>query len=341
MAESPDLLHVAAGQANPRAWTMPFRRALAEIGQLVVVEGGDELSDAVCAKRMRQGRVLITSWGARRVPAELASDPGQLQYICHLTGQMREVVPPELIESPLPVTNWGDAQAVAVAEGAVALLLAAVKNLRRRIGIVADGGWQPPPEFFSRTLRGLRLSLYGCGFIGRTFADLVRPFRPEMLVYDPFVGKLPDGCERAGSLEELFEWSQAVAVHAGLTDDTRHSVTADLLARLPDNGILINTARGGIVDQEALFAELESGRLIAGLDVLDGDDRLPGDHPARQWPNLILSAHSLSRQFPEDFDSPEREMEPMHGICLDNLRRHLAGEPLRFEMDMERYNLST
>lgn len=341
MSEPIRLLHLAAGQANPRAWTIPFRRALAEIGELEVVEGGDQLSDAAGAERLRRCHVLITSWGARRVPAEVAGDPGQLRYVCHLTGQMREVVPPELIESAIPVTNWGDAQAVAVAEGAVTLLLASVKSLRRRLAMVADGGWQPPAELFSRTLRGLRLGLYGFGFIGRTFADLVRPFRPELLVYDPFAGSLPEDCEGVAGLEELFERSQAVAIHAGLTEVTRHSVTAGLLARLPANGILINTARGGIVDQEALFAELKAGRLNAGLDVLDGDDRLPADHEARQWPNLILSAHSLSRQFPEDFDNPEREMEPMHGICLDNLRRHLAGETLRFQMDLERYNLST
>ncbi|MFH1568342.1 MAG: NAD(P)-dependent oxidoreductase [Gemmatimonadota bacterium] len=341
MSPTVELLHLAAGAANPRAWTQPFRRALAEVGRLEVAEDGDRLSDAEAAARLRRCRILITSWGARPVPAELAADPGQLEYVCHLTGQMRDVVPLELVESAIPVTNWGDAQAAAVAEGAVTLLLAAVKGLRRRIEVVTAGGWQPQADHYSRTLRGLRVGIYGLGFIGRQFVGMLRGFGPELMVYDPFVSELPAGCRRAASLEELFGWSQAVAIHAGLTDQTRGSVSAALLARLPDNAIVINTARGGIVDQEALFAELARGRLLAGLDVLDGDDRLPADHPARRWPNLILSAHSLSRQYPEDFDNPDRELEPMHLICLDNLRRHLAGQPRRFAMDRERYLLST
>jgi phosphoglycerate dehydrogenase-like enzyme len=126
---------------------------------------------------------------------------------------------------------------------------------------------------------------------------------------------------------------------AALSDETRQSITADLLALLPRHGVIINTARGGIVDQDALFAELESGRLRAGLDVLE-PDRLPADHPARTWKNCIFSAHEINRGWPTDGGEPTT-LAPMHKVCIENLIAFAEGNPIRFEMDLERYRRST
>ena len=222
----------------------------------------------------------------------------------------------------------------------MALLLAVLKDLRGRTeGILAGNSWGAKRLGLpSGTLRGMRLGLYGCGAIGHRFVQLVRPFEPELLAYDPFADGLPDGCRRAGSLDELFARSEAVAIWAGLSDQTRGSVTAGLLAKLPDHGIIINAARGEIVVQEALFAELKSGRLRAGLDVLVNDDYLPQGHEAHTWPNLILTCHDIaSAHWPV---RPPRLSEADQ-VALDNLKRFLAGEPLRFRMDERRYALSS
>ncbi len=334
-------LHMAANSAQPRAWTSPFVAALRALGDLDIIEDGNKLCDDEAAACIRGYDVLITSWGARATPAALAAGPGSLQYICHLTGGMREFIPLELVESAIPVTNWGNAQARAVAEGAVLLLLASLKGLRQRIDTIEAGDWRPPEEgFHSGMMWDLPLGVYGYGFIGRTFVDMVRPFGPRIRIFDPFATDLPDDSERVESLQALFTGSRAVAIHAGWTEETAGSVTAELLAQLPDGGILINTARGAIVDQQALFAELERGRLRAGLDVLVPPEQLADEHPARRWPNLVLTAHSLSQPFPKDYVA-EDAFEPMHHICLDNVRRHLAGESLNFRMDRARYELST
>ena len=337
----PRLLHLAAGAVEPRAWTRPFVERLRQLGELEIVEDADDLSEEEAAARIRKCEVLITSWGARSTPASLATEPGALQYVCHLTGAMSAFVPVELVASEIPVTYWGDAQARAVAEGAVLLLLASLKGLRERIDHIEAEQWRPPEAGFrSAMLWDLPLGVYGFGFIGQTFVDMVRPFRPRIRIFDPFASNIPADCERVDSLEALFTGSKAVAIHAGWTQETAGSVTAELLARLPDDGILINTARGAIVDQEALFVELEKGRLRAGLDVLAPPEKLPAQHPARDWSNLLLTAHSLSQPFPKDYASDDA-FEPMHHICLDNINRHLVGEPLKFLMDRTRYELST
>jgi phosphoglycerate dehydrogenase-like enzyme len=157
-------------------------------------------------------------------------------------------------------------------------------------------------------------------------------------VYDPDAGGLPEGCIRAGSLRELFAASQAVVIHAGLTGETRGSVTRELLAMLPDQGIVINTARGAIVDQEALFDELRAGRLRAGLDVL-WPDELPADHEARQWENLIWTCHEFGGK-PWPSEGVEGELQHWK-VHLDNIRAFVESRPLEHVIDEVRYSRMT
>jgi len=160
MSRRPRLLHLAQNKADPRAWTGAFRAAIAEIGDLQVVEDGDNLSDDEAAQVIGDCEILVTSWGARAIPGSLAKDPGALTYICHLTGALRQMIPVELIESSIPVTNWGDAPARAVAEGAVTLLLASLKSLRPRMQRIAEGDWRPTDDFRSGMLNRLDLGVW-------------------------------------------------------------------------------------------------------------------------------------------------------------------------------------
>jgi len=333
------MLHIASRrpQLSP---TSPLGEALQQLGELEIVGQCRDMSDAEVLAKMRDADVLVTMWGAQPVPPELADDPGRVRYVLHLTGTCRQYIPIEIIRSNIPVTNWGDAPANAIAEGAMALLLAVMKDLRARTESVAAGEWMGARRLGipSGTLRGLRLGMYGCGAIGKRFVELVTPFRPELIVFDPYLDGLPDSCRTVDSLEELFDQSEAVGIFCGLSDETQDSVSADLLARLPDNGIVINIARGEIIEQEALFAELKSGRLRAGLDVLAAGDAVPQDHEARAWPNLLMTCHDINSSL-----WPERppQLSEADRIAVSNLKCFLSGKPLKFKIDERRYNLST
>lgn len=314
-----------------------FADALREIGELTIINGGKDLSPCEVAAHARAHDVFLTGWGAVPLPSSLAVDPGLLRYICGITGSMKEYVPIDLLRAGIPLTNWGDFPANSIAEGALALLLACLKDLRLQQRTIEEGGWHLSADIAGGSLFGLNVGIYGCGVIGRKFVELLRPFDCSIHVYDRYAAELPAGTFRVDSLAELFELSQAVVIHASLTPETEKSVNADMLRRLPDHGVLVNTARGGIVDQPALFAEVKSGRLRAGLDVLAGSDWLePGD-PARNYPNLILTAHDIGRSWP----GQQRRMNRMHRYALDNLRRFASGESLRWVMDESRYLRST
>ena len=333
------MLHMAARRSQLPA-DAPLTKALRELGELVIVEQGRTLSDGDALAQMRDSDVLLTSWATRLIPSALAQEPGRVRYVLNLGGTCRASVPIEIIRSKIPVTNWGDSPARALAEGAMALLLAVLKDLRgRTAGVLAGkGACAKGLGLPSGTVHGLRLGLYGCGAIGRRFVQLVAPFEPELRVYDPFANGLPECCRRVDSLDALCEQSEAMVIWAGLSDETRGSVTAARLAKLPDHGIVINAARGEIIDQDALFAELKSGRLRAGLDVLVNDDYLPQGHEAHTWPNLILTCHDINSAY-----WPERppHLSESDMVALDNLKRFIAGEPLKFVMDEKRYLLSS
>ncbi|MEX0774958.1 MAG: NAD(P)-dependent oxidoreductase [Phycisphaeraceae bacterium] len=334
-----DLLTITAGKAMRRMWFPAFIQALEkEFGKLTIVEDGQGMSDDERAGLIRQCRILLTGWGTAAVPASLAHDRGRLEYICNVTGTLRSWIPVEIIEAGIPVTNWGDLPAAPLAEGAMALFLTVAKNMRWRIEAVAGGANKPPQTLYNHMLKDMQVGVYGCGVAGRRFIELLRPWGCIIQVYDPYVTQLPEGCRRIDTLDELFAISQAVIIHAGLSPETEKSVTAARLAKLPDYGLVINTARGDIIDQAALFAELEKGRLWAGLDVLAVPENLPPDHPARRWPNLVWTCHDLMvKRMP----GSEDQIDDMQLICLDNLRRHASGQPLRFTMDRDRYLRST
>jgi D-3-phosphoglycerate dehydrogenase / 2-oxoglutarate reductase len=337
-----DFLFIAKQQRIQRMWVPVFVEAVNKLGNLRIVENGNDLSTEEVAGLIRQCDVLLTGWEAVAVPEAIAGNPGKLSYICCVTGTVRALVPKELIAAGIPLTNWGDAQARSVAEGAFTLLLATIKNLRKRIDVIGSGGWSPQgiAGFRSDVLALMDVGIYGCGVIGRCFIEMLKPFGPRIRIFDPFASDLPDGVSKVDSLEDLFTRSNIVAIHCGLTPETRGSVSANLLAMLPDHGILINTARGEIVDQQALFGELESGRLRAGIDTLyekpETDPALPANHPARQLKNLILTAHCLNSPHP----TPDKLLQ-MHEICLQNLNSFIEKKPLSFLMDQQRYDRST
>jgi phosphoglycerate dehydrogenase-like enzyme len=343
-------IHLADKEPHPALWTNTFRTALAPLGRLTLVPDAGALSPAARAALVREHDVVINGWGGAALPAELAAAPGRVRYICHLTGGMRTHIPLALVESPIPVTNWGDAPAFEIAEGALTLLLACLKNLRSHIDEKRDGQWSTNftltgPAGRGGTLRNLRVGLYGVGVIGRRFATMLHMLGAKVHAFDPFAPELPEGVRRVATLTELFAQADAVSLHAGVNPSTIGSVNADLLRLLPDGGIVINTARGQIIDQEALFAELASGRLRAGLDVLDHPetkDALPAGHPARQWSNLILSAHAIgTNHWPYRMSDPACPLQAFHENALDNLARFSRGESLRFRITPEQYQRMT
>jgi len=195
----------------------------------------------------------------------------------------------------IALTVVGDVNSVPVAEHAMALLLASAKRLLRADKAVRDGNWAWRNRAEAGELDGKRLLILGFGRIGRHLARLAIAFGMEVRAYDPYLSKLgwpPGTAEEAPDLNAALSWADAVSVHVPKTG--RPVLGAEELALLKSSAILINTARGGVVEEGALIEAIKSGRLAAaGLDVFD-EEPPPKNHPLFELDQVVLTPHNAA-----------------------------------------------
>ncbi len=195
------------------------------------------------------------------------------------------VVPAEAVRRPTAVA-------------ALTLLLALATRLVEKDRLTREGPdmWHRRTEMRGRNLTGRVLGLVGCGNIGSGLASLVQPLGMRVIAFDPALSVADAnarGIERT-SLDQVLATADYVSLHCPLTPDTRQLFNADRLSLMKRGAALINTARGGIVDQDALVAALSAGHLSgAALDVFDPEP-LPLGHPLLSADGVILSAHALN-----------------------------------------------
>ncbi len=181
------------------------------------------------------------------------------------------------------------ANAAAVAEQALALLLACAKSVPQLNERMHAGHWDKATHK-SLELGGRTIGLIGLGAIGLHFAKMVDALGMRVLGFDPFARNLPDYVQPA-DLETIWRESDAISLHCPLTDDNRSLLNADTLALCRQGVIVVNTARGGLIDEAALLAAVQSGQVrMAGLDSFAVEPMTAG-HPFQHQPGFILSPH--------------------------------------------------
>jgi len=181
------------------------------------------------------------------------------------------------------------ANADAVAEHAWALILACAKGVVTLDTRMRAGHWDKATHK-SLELKGKTLGVVGVGAIGRRVAELGVAFGMQVVAFDPFATEPPAGAALVG-LDELLAQSHVVSLNCPLTEQNRQMINGGTLAAMRDGSILVNTGRGGLIDEAALLAALASGKLrAAGLDAF-ATEPLVGEHHFRDVPNVVLSPH--------------------------------------------------
>lgn len=183
--------------------------------------------------------------------------------------------------------------AVAAAEHAVALMMGALRNLPRLQRTLQQGEWRSDLYAYEECgleLDGSTVGLIGYGAIGQRVARVMLAFGAHVLVADPYVGKALEGVELV-ELDELLRRSDVVSLHARLTDQTRGMIGADQIALMPRGAVLVNTARGGLLDYDATVDALQSGQLgAAAFDVFPAEP-VPAGARLLTAPNVVMTPH--------------------------------------------------
>ena len=218
------------------------------------------------------------------------------------------------------VCNVPDYGTEEVADHAIMFLLALARYLMPSEAAIRAGRWDYQTAIATPRLRGKTFGVVGCGRIGTATALRAKAFGLDVVFYDPFKPQGTDkalGLRRVDKLDDLLAQSHFVSLHCYLAESTRHLIDARALSRMRPGAFLINTARGPIVDQEALLAALDSGHLAgAGLDVVEREPL--DDDRVRQHPRVILTPHSA-------FYSVEGYTE-LRTKTAEEVRRLLLGE---------------
>jgi phosphoglycerate dehydrogenase-like enzyme len=265
---------------------------------------------------------LLTTWHSPYLRVETLGAPPRVRLVAHPGGEVLSRMEPGVFDL-VTVTNAAGPMAEPVAEMALAMTLALVRRIPSYAEAMRSGA-SAANEAASEgeTLRGRRVGVVGFGRIGRAFARLVAPFGVALAVYDPFcpVEAIEAAGASAAALDDLLASCSVVVLAAGLTPATRGMLDRRRLALIPDGGYLVNVARGGLVDAEALCAELRSRRISAALDVTDPLDPLPPEHELRRLANVVLTPHVAGGGL--------EVRRAMGAVAIDEVARFFRGEPV-------------
>ncbi|MDF2721778.1 MAG: hypothetical protein K0Q59_1453 [Paenibacillus sp.] len=263
---------------------------LAQYGDVVLNETGSHAPEMI-RKVIEGADIALTTWGSPNLNNSILEAAPNLKAVIHAAGTVKPIVSDDLWARGIRVSSANGPLGQGVAETALGLTIASLKNMWKISKETANGGWSEEKKRV-RELYDVTIGVIGAGKAGKHFIKLLQNFDVTVLIADPFV--TPEQAVAIGAikveLEELMARADVVSIHAPSLPSTYKMINADRLALMKDDAIIINTARGSIVDEEALAAELSKGRLFACIDVTDPEPPA-SNHPFRSLSNCILTSH--------------------------------------------------
>jgi phosphoglycerate dehydrogenase-like enzyme len=317
----------ARGTAMPDPVFAELTR-FAELDAALLVSDFAATDPAVLAR----AEFLVTGWGCPCLgEAQLSAMPS-LRLIAHAAGSVKHHLDDAVWRRGITVSSAASANARPVAEYTRAMVMLACKRVFVRAAEYPTKGW---PDNQTRLGTGYvrrTVGIIGASRIGKLTMELLRRYDMRLLLHDPYAS--PELATEFGadlvSLDELCERSDVVSVHAPELPETRRLLDDRRLSLMRDGTVLINTARGSLVDTDALVAHCRTGRIDAILDVTEPEP-LPGDHPLLHLPNVMVTPHLAGAQ--------GSEIALLGEYAVAEVRRFFAGEPLHGKVELD--DLST
>ena len=263
---------------------------LAILRQVGQVEEKIGLSEAELVAIAPNYDAIMVRSGTKITRPVLEAAP-KLQIVGRAGVGVDNIDVPAATERGVIVVNSPGGNTIAVAELALGMMLSLVRKLIPAHNSVAAGEWKRS-KFLGTELNGKTLGIVGVGRIGVEVARRAQSFGMNVIGYDPFLGssRANQLNIEAVSLEELWPRCDFITLHTPLTPQTRHLVNAQVLSQMKPTAVLLNCARGGIIDEEALYEALKNGKLGgAGLDVFETEP--PKTSPLLELPNVVLTPH--------------------------------------------------
>lgn len=327
----PKLLFAMAADKTRHVFDAATVDRLAQSCDLLQREPVENLSGPEERRLLGEAEILVTGWGCPMITPEILRAAPKLKLIAHAAGTVKFTVDAAVYTAGIRVTHSAEANAVPVAEFTLASILFSAKHIFTLRDLYrADPSRRTSYALGDREIGNFRrtVGIVGASRIGRRVIELLRSFDYDVLLFDPFVqAGDPDleGVELV-ELDALMARSDVVSIHAPLLPSTRGMIGARQLKLMKDGATFINTARGGLIDEAALVAELQTGRVFGVIDVTDPEIP-PADSPLYTLPNVFLTPHVAG--------AIGTERLRLGLMAVEEIERYVRGGPLLYEVHPE------
>lgn len=282
---------------------------------------------------LERAEVLVIGWGTPSLVDALADwspERSPLRLVAHTAGTVKHLLPLTALERGLLVVHANESLAEAVAEFTIGAFIAMLRQM-----FVDAGRYKAHRPALSwserRELTGRTVGIIGASAIGRRVIELLAPWRVKILLYDPYVTAETAAAMNVEKVEllDLFRRSDIVSLHAPITPETINMIRGEHFRAMQDGAVFINTARGVLIDQNALLDELKTGRISALLDVTDPTEPLPDDSPFFDLENCVLIPHMAANTL----ETRQRQGR----YTAEDILAYLEGRPLKHRILPERW----
>lgn len=326
------LVSIPDGEVRDSFFSEELRARLERLGCVEWNANAEQYGEEELAEKLRGVDICISGWGNTPFHEKTLKYADKLKLIAHIGGSVRPMVGDTAFERGIRVCSGNRVFAESVAEGVLAYMLCSLRRIGEYEARMAAGEW--PSLIGTRGLLGRSVGLVGYGMIAEYLVKFLKPFGCRIMVSSRhiYAEELAEAGIEAAAAEEIFRTCDIVSLHSSLTARTKHSIGADLLNSMKDGALLVNTARGALIDEEALVLVLQKRPVWAALDVFETEP-LPMDSPLRECERVLLMPHAAGPT------ADRRYVVTSH--VLDDIGRFLNGEPLDCEIDFARAGTMT
>jgi len=330
------LLSVHDGYLKEKYFPENIMADLGKIGKVYQNNLDRPWTEEELADNMTGMDICITHWGSPKITPFVLEKADKLKLVAHCAGSVYNIVSPEVYKKGITVIGANKVMARAVAEGTLCYMLALSLKLFKYTGITASGGWKKGPSEYGdmKSIRGKNILLVGFGDIGRYVYDLLVPFDANVTVYDPFikeeVRKEYPCIDFVTELDSAIPDADIVSLHASKNPGSRFLMNQERIDLMEDGSMIINTARGSIVDEEYLTGVLKTGRISAALDVYH-EEPLPADSILRNLPNVICMPHVAGASVVIEYAE----------AMISDICNYIEGNELEYEIPADKAGMMT
>lgn len=282
---------LANTERQEQVFTKGHIDTLGEMGELLINELTAGPDEAEAAKIIKDADIAITSWDCPALTENVLTSAPNLKLIVHAAGSVKGIVTDKMWEQGIRISSGAAALGRGVAETALGLSITALKNIYNLNKLTSMGGWNSQNHTVT-DIYNVTFGIIGAGYAGRHFIKLLHSFEVDIVLYDPTMSEKE--CTELGvkkvNLMEMMKVSDVVSLHAPSLPVTKNMINSLTLSAMKDGAVLINTARGTLVNESDLIAELRKGRITACIDVTSPEP--PAElSELRLMPNVILTPH--------------------------------------------------